>query len=773
MSIEPEDNPVVVPVGIEANGTASAPLPFTYSPGDQKSPEDQKAPGKSLPARALRALERWLAEHTFTPGWLPRYLRYPLLGYLFAILLEVVAIAITGSIVQFFPAFLFSGLLEILVIVIIALTWGVGPSLLATFVGAALLYYVVLPPRFTWVPQNTNDIVEIVLFLLIGFAISIIASQVERARRDAETLAASLASERARFEAVIEADAVFVFDREGRVPEMNRAARELFSFSEGMDFSQALHERGYQSLVLDERGEPLSEDQWPFFRVLRGETITSANAVDILVRKPDGRELELSVSGAPVRDQNGNIVSAVCICRDVTERHQLGRRTQRTLSALLAMAEALVFEPAGSPSGELRLLAGERATHDGIGRVAHRMAELTRSVLDCERVAITMIEQETKELRSLAVVGLSPEQEALWYSRKPGFTLSSLAEQFAQFIQLSPDEARVIDMTQPPFSEMPNPYNIHVMLLTLMSIGDQPVGVLSLDYGDKDHEYTPEEIALARAVGKLTALVIERERLLREREEARASELALREANRRMDEFLGMTTHELKTPLTSIKGNTQLAIRQIQKSLQAFQNMQGMLESTERQVKLLSRLVDDLLDISRVQAGQLDVYKKPCELGSIVREAVEEQRLGWPERTIILNMPEGVAVPVYADPERINQVVTNYLANALKFSGEDKLVQVFLDVGKTEARVSVRDEGVGISPQEQVHVWERFHKVHKDEVQNSAHGATSGLGLGLYICKTIIEQHGGKVGVESAPGAGSTFWFTLPLVQGQESDSSS
>src|SRR5207237_10526669 len=142
-------------------------------------------------------------------------------------------------------------------------------------------------------------------------------------------------------------------------------------------------------------------------------------------------------------------------------------------------------------------------------------------------------------------------------------------------------------MTQSPFSTIPNPYNISVMLIAPMSVGEQLVGILSLDHNGREHEYTTEEIALAKAVAKLAALVIERERLLRERAEARANELALREANRRMDEFLGMTSHELKTPLTSIKGNTQLAVRQLRKNMKTIQRMQDMFESNERQITLL------------------------------------------------------------------------------------------------------------------------------------------------------------------------------------------
>jgi len=292
---------------------------------------------------------------------------------------------------------------------------------------------------------------------------------------------------------------------------------------------------------------------------------------------------------------------------------------------------------------------------------------------------------------------------------------------------------------------------------------DQLVGFLSLDYGGMEHNYTSQEIALARAVAKLAALVIERERLLHERAQAQANEVALRETNQRMNEFLSMTSHELKTPLTSITGNTQLAMRQLRGSLQALEKMQGQVESTERQIKRLNRLVDDLLDISRPEAEYPELNLAPCDLAAIVRGIVEEQRQAWPSRSINLDLTDETTAPIHADADRITQVLTNYLTNALKYSNEDRPAQVSLRLEGEEARVSVQDEGPGLSPDEQEHIWERFHRVHGVEARNSSFGSSGGLGLGLYISKTIIEQHGGRVGVESAPDQGSTFWFTLPL----------
>lgn len=301
------------------------------------------------------------------------------------------------------------------------------------------------------------------------------------------------------------------------------------------------------------------------------------------------------------------------------------------------------------------------------------------------------------------------------------------------------------------------------MLMAPMIVGRQLVGLLSLDYGGNDYEYTQDDIALAGAVAKLTALVFERERLLRDRAEARASELALRKANQQMEEFLGMVSHELKTPLTSIKGNTQLAVRQLRNSLQTFERILGLYEATEQQSRRLNRLVDDLLDVSRTQAGYLELLPGPCDLRTIVHEAIEEQRKAWPARLIALDMDEEAPLPLEADADRITQVVSNYLTNALKYSDAGCPVHVRVSRQENDARVAVKDEGPGLPQEEQTHIWERFHRAAGVEVHGISHTSHAGLGLGLFISKTIIERHAGHVGVESTRGEGSTFWFTLPL----------
>jgi signal transduction histidine kinase len=268
---------------------------------------------------------------------------------------------------------------------------------------------------------------------------------------------------------------------------------------------------------------------------------------------------------------------------------------------------------------------------------------------------------------------------------------------------------------------------------------------------------------------------LENAHMQREREAARANEQAMREANRQIETFLGIVSHELKTPLSSMLLGLQLLQRRNQppsrlvvgvaeEGTGGLGTSRGLLEMTLKQLGRLNRLVDDLVDSSRIQTGRLECHLQLVDLATIVGLAVEEQRQLAPERTIQLYRPDERPMPVWGDAARIGQVVTNYLTNALKYSLEDHPVEVGVQIEGARGRVWVRDQGPGIPPDEQACLWERFHRVPGIEVQS---GSGVGLGLGLHITQTIIENHHGQVGVESVPGRGSIFWFTLPLSEGE------
>ncbi len=244
----------------------------------------------------------------------------------------------------------------------------------------------------------------------------------------------------------------------------------------------------------------------------------------------------------------------------------------------------------------------------------------------------------------------------------------------------------------------------------------------------------------------------------------------LRETTRRMDEFIGIASHEFRTPLAVLKASLQLVTRRLRRRPAALvrANASGcemesdllpLVERATLAADRLERLACDLLDVSRIRAGELIIRPSPFELGTTVSDCVFDVREAIPNRTITLHLPEG-PTPVLADPDRIRQAIANYLTNALKFSADDKPVHVALRRDEHLATVTVQDFGPGLPPDEQVRIWERFHR--SPEITHQS-GSNIGLGLGLYITRTIIEHHGGQVGVESRVGEGATFWFTLPI----------
>jgi PAS domain S-box-containing protein len=248
-------------------------------------------------------------------------------------------------------------------------------------------------------------------------------------------------------------------------------------------------------------------------------------------------------------------------------------------------------------------------------------------------------------------------------------------------------------------------------------------------------------------------------------------------------EFLSVVAHELKTPLTSLLGFLQAAQRKQARSghrpappgmdavaaLDWWNDMDRLLARIERQALRLERLVNDLLDSTRVRQGRLEYCWATGDLAGAVAEAVEEQRIAHPDRHIELTTPDEPLL-VRLDADRVGQVIANLISNALKYSRAEQTVAVAVDAqtdaasGTRAAVVRVRDAGPGIPVQHQPHLFEPFFRVPGVEVQS---GSGIGLGIGLHVVHAIVTRHGGRIWVESAPGRGSTFAFTIPLVDGK------
>jgi signal transduction histidine kinase len=564
----------------------------------------------------------------------------------------------------------------------------------------------------------------------------------------------------AMFEAMT--DGVCIYDRAGNILRMNTALHKLL----GTD-AHATHaadsQHKYKALMFpgDENGQLLPREQWPISRILKGEVLKEESAMDIMLCLSDGHEVMLNVSGAPIYDSEGRIGGAIIVLRNVTERRSLEMRTREVLNSLFDMAEVIVQPPGTIESTPL-------GVKESIpNRVVQRLVELTRNLLGSLNVGIISIEPETGTLHLISVVGISTQQNCQWWLDLKDTTLKRHFNP-AVLACLYRDEEVLFDFRVEAFCPFSS-CGASILLLVPIHVEAHLIGILGIEQGHKKRKFTAEEIALIRALARLAALVIERERLLHEQALAHANELALREINQCMKELLSITSHELRTPLAVIQGNVQLAIRQLQrltyqgetqseflaKQLELFRTL---LERASGQTNRLNRLVSDLLDVSHIHNGKLEMHVFPCDLAVIVNETVQEQRLIAPTRQIHLKITHEGTVPIIANANRIKQVVMNYITNALKYMLQDLPVEVLLEVEGDWARVAVRDEGEGLSEEVRERVWECFYRADKSHVQ-------SGLGLGLHICKMIIQRHQGQVGVQSTAGEGATFWFTLPLAK--------
>ncbi len=225
------------------------------------------------------------------------------------------------------------------------------------------------------------------------------------------------------------------------------------------------------------------------------------------------------------------------------------------------------------------------------------------------------------------------------------------------------------------------------------------------------------------------------------------------ELENRKDEFISMASHELKTPITSIKVFTQILQRQ-SKNIQ-IDNSKLYLKRMDAQINRLSNLINELLDVSRIQSNQLMLNIGKINLNKLIKESVENIQATTDRHVIIVR--GSIKNKITADKDRIEQVLVNLLTNAIKYSPKGKRIFLNIDDKKDELIISIKDYGMGIPKKYQDRIFERFFRI-----DDKRHSASPGLGMGLFISKGIIEKHKGKIWVESKVNKGSTFFFTLP-----------
>ncbi|MDN3583464.1 PAS domain S-box protein [Mucilaginibacter flavus] len=222
----------------------------------------------------------------------------------------------------------------------------------------------------------------------------------------------------------------------------------------------------------------------------------------------------------------------------------------------------------------------------------------------------------------------------------------------------------------------------------------------------------------------------------------------------RKGDFIGMVSHELKTPLTSLSAIVQVANLKLKNSEDKF--LIGAIEKAGQQVKRMTNMINGFLNISRLESGKIHIDKQPLDIGELIADMISEASLT--ANTDLIRFDRCPPITVTADRDKIGSVISNLLSNAIKYSPKGAPIEISCAAGDGQVTVSVKDEGLGIRAQDLDKIFDRYYRVEADHTRHIA-----GFGIGLYLSSEIIERHGGKIWAESEPGKGSIFHFRLPL----------
>ena len=348
----------------------------------------------------------------------------------------------------------------------------------------------------------------------------------------------------------------------------------------------------------------------------------------------------------------------------------------------------------------------------------HEIQEIAVNHTDPDKVALVQALYDQYKDQAEPVYGV----QKLLRTGKPDL-ISNVSQDVLAHIQVHPDMLDILrELALKSYMGVP------------LIARDRIIGAITFSSVQPSREYTKADLYFAQELARRIASALDNVHLYRQAQaeirERKNAEEALRESEARKDEFISMASHELKTPLTRM----------------------------EEQLDKLTKLVSDLLDVTKMQTGKLEFREERFFLNELVRETLEN--LQGTMETHHLQLEEVTDVQVLGDKDRLGQVLINLLTNAIKYSPEADTVIVRVSADEHNAIVSVQDFGIGIAETHQEKIFERFY-----QVNDGTEKTFPGLGIGLYISSQIVRGHHGRLWVESAKGAGATFYVTLPLAR--------
>jgi len=513
-------------------------------------------------------------------------------------------------------------------------------------------------------------------------------------------------------------DAIIGKTLEGIIISWNAAAERIYGYS-----AEEAIGRSIQMLAPPDRSDEIPQI---LDRIKHGERIARLETTRM---RKDGTLIPVSLTISPILDANGTITAASTIARDISERKQAADRSAHLQTIATALSEALTpaqvadvvitqcITAIGAQAGSIALLSEDGDTLEVVGASGYPVHVLN----SWRRFSLSQAIPLAEAVRSKTMILIELP--------------AALAERYPQ-------------LGQPAVPEH------HAWAAIPLLVEGRVSGALGLSFGQA-REFSIDERAFLLTLASQCAQALERARLYEAERQARERAEA---AVRLRDQFLSIAAHELKTPLTSLLGYAQLFQRRTLRAGSLGEADQRALGVIVAQASRLNRMVAALLDIARIESGQLNIQRAPLDLCELARRVVEEAREQAEEHPLeITCQPEQLLIE--GDDLRLEQVLQNLIQNAIKYSPPGAPVSVHVELQGAHASVAVVDRGIGIPEAARVRLFQRFYRApNVDERQ------ISGMGIGLFVVKEIVMLHHGTVEVESVEGQGSTFTIRLPLM---------
>lgn len=730
----------------------------------------------SLPARTRISKMR---------GTLPNDIRPLVFRYGVAVLCVAVALALTlllWRLMEQTPTPLFFA-----AVMISSWYGGLRPGLLSTALAALATHYLVL--RSGDSPgANLFDILQLGVFVLVALLISSLTDARRRAqdalrqahaqlemRVEGRTAELAKANEELRAEITERARAQEEIaklntDLERRVKELqalfdtipigiaiaedpecrrvraNPVNARLLGIAPDANASKGAPEVERPAYKVHQHGKELSGQELPLqVAAARGETVSG---MEIEVLHEDGTTVCLVCYASPLFDEQGRVRGAVGAFLDITARKIAEEEHTQFIREQAARAEA---EDARRRARFLSEAGGVLSASLDHETTLRNVARLALPLL-ADYCFFDVVTDDGK-IQQVAWAHSDPAQQELindvWRHMPPqeyeGHPIAkALSTGETEFVAQVTDAWRQERAINEGHLKLMRDLNFHSTLTVPLVARHHTLGALTFCLVNPGRHYTAADLELAEELARRAALAVDNARLYRQAQNA----------SRAKDEFLATASHELRTPLTSML----IWVRMLKSGEMDAETSAHALQTIGENVKTLSQLINDLLDVSRVITGKLHLEPRPVDLIPIIEAAVGIVRPAATAKSIEIKTTLDTADRVLGDPDRLQQVLWNLLSNAIKFTPEHGRVEMRLEYVGSSAQITVKDTGAGISQKFLPRIFERLY-----QVEESKEGA--GLGLGLAIVRHLVEMHGGTVSADSdGEGRGATFTVKLPLL---------